>query len=75
MSIEWLIMMRGRRSYGAADDLGKAASKIRRCRRHQNDERHWHGATQAHFMTRLSLTEGDTESGDHVTARSAGAIE
>jgi len=26
-------------------------------------------------MIRLSLTEGDTESGDHVTARSTGAIE
>jgi quercetin dioxygenase-like cupin family protein len=28
---------------------------------------HWHGATPDHMMTHLSLTEGDTEWGDHVT--------
>jgi hypothetical protein len=39
-----------------------------------NDEWHWHGATQP-LHDHLSLTEGDTESGDHVTARSTGAIE
>ena len=31
------------------------------------DEWHWHGATPGHAMTHLSLTEGDTEWGDHVT--------
>jgi len=31
------------------------------------DEWHWHGAAPDHFMTHLSLTEGDTEWGDHVT--------
>jgi quercetin dioxygenase-like cupin family protein len=30
-------------------------------------EWHWHGATAQHFMTHLSLTEGDTEWGEHVT--------
>jgi quercetin dioxygenase-like cupin family protein len=30
-------------------------------------EWHWHGAAPDHFMTHLSLTEGDTEWGDHVT--------
>jgi quercetin dioxygenase-like cupin family protein len=31
------------------------------------DEWHWHGAAADHFMTHLSLTEGDTTWGDHVT--------
>lgn len=31
------------------------------------DEWHWHGAAPDHFMTHLSLTEGDTEWGEHVT--------
>src|SRR5512135_1174530 len=31
------------------------------------DEWHWHGAAADHFMTHLSLTEGDTEWGEHVT--------
>jgi quercetin dioxygenase-like cupin family protein len=31
------------------------------------DEWHWHGAAPDHFMTHLSLTEGDTQWGDHVT--------
>jgi quercetin dioxygenase-like cupin family protein len=31
------------------------------------DEWHWHGATPDHFMTHLSLTEGDTEWGEQVT--------
>lgn len=30
-------------------------------------EWHWHGAAPDHFMTHLSLTEGDAEWGDHVT--------
>jgi quercetin dioxygenase-like cupin family protein len=30
-------------------------------------EWHWHGAAPGHFMTHLSLTEGDTEWGDHAT--------
>lgn len=68
-------MMRGRRSYGAADDLGKQRARSGDVVDIKNDEWHWHGATQDHFMTRLSLTEGDTESGDHATARSTGAIE
>lgn len=29
-------------------------------------EWHWHGAATDHFMTQLSLTEGDTDWGDHV---------
>jgi quercetin dioxygenase-like cupin family protein len=32
-----------------------------------SDEWHWHGAAPDHFMTHLSLTEGDTDWGDHVT--------
>lgn len=32
-------------------------------------EWHWHGAAPDHFMTHLSLTEGDTEWGDHVDDR------
>ena len=31
------------------------------------DEWHWHGATPDHFMTHLSITEGDASWGDHVT--------
>ena len=31
------------------------------------DEWHWHGATPDHFMTHLSVTEGDAEWGAHVT--------
>jgi quercetin dioxygenase-like cupin family protein len=31
------------------------------------EEWHWHGATSDHFMTHLSITEGDVEWGDHVT--------
>ena len=30
------------------------------------DEWHWHGATPDHFMTHLSITEGDATWGDHV---------
>jgi quercetin dioxygenase-like cupin family protein len=30
-------------------------------------EWHWHGATPDHFMTHLSLTEGDAEWGEHVS--------
>ena len=30
-------------------------------------EWHWHGATSDHFMSHLSITEGDAEWGDHVT--------
>ena len=31
------------------------------------DEWHWHGAAPDHFMTHLSITEGDAEWGAHVT--------
>lgn len=31
------------------------------------DEWHWHGATPDHFMSHLSMTEGDIEWGEHVT--------
>jgi quercetin dioxygenase-like cupin family protein len=31
-------------------------------------EWHWHGATSVNFMTHLSITEGDAQWGDHVTA-------
>jgi quercetin dioxygenase-like cupin family protein len=31
------------------------------------DEWHWHGATPDHFMTHLSITEGDAQWGTHVT--------
>jgi quercetin dioxygenase-like cupin family protein len=30
-------------------------------------EWHWHGAAADHFMTHLSLAEGETEWGEHVT--------
>ncbi len=30
-------------------------------------EWHWHGAAPDHFMTHLSLAEGDTEWGEHVS--------
>src|SRR3954468_12499428 len=30
-------------------------------------EWHWHGAAPTTFMTRLALTEGDTEWGEHLT--------
>jgi quercetin dioxygenase-like cupin family protein len=30
-------------------------------------EEHWHGAAPDHFMTHLSMTEGDASWGDHVT--------
>jgi quercetin dioxygenase-like cupin family protein len=31
------------------------------------DEWHWHGAAPRHLMTHLSMTEGTTQWGDHVT--------
>jgi quercetin dioxygenase-like cupin family protein len=31
------------------------------------DEWHWHGAAAAHFMTHLSMTEGNAVWGDHVS--------
>jgi quercetin dioxygenase-like cupin family protein len=31
------------------------------------DEWHWHGAAPRHLMTHLSMTEGTTEWGDHIT--------
>ena len=31
------------------------------------DEWHWHGASPVHFMTHLSMTEGQAQWGDHVT--------
>ena len=31
------------------------------------EEWHWHGATADHFMTHLSITEGDAVWGEHVT--------
>jgi quercetin dioxygenase-like cupin family protein len=31
------------------------------------DEWHWHGASHDHFMTHLTMTEGDAHWGDHVT--------
>jgi quercetin dioxygenase-like cupin family protein len=31
------------------------------------DEEHWHGGAPDHFMTHLSMTEGDITWGDHVT--------
>jgi quercetin dioxygenase-like cupin family protein len=31
------------------------------------DEWHWHGAAPAHFMSHFSITEGDTEWGEHVS--------
>ena len=30
-------------------------------------EEHWHGAAPDHFMTHLSMTEGDASWGEHVT--------
>jgi quercetin dioxygenase-like cupin family protein len=36
-------------------------------------EWHWHGATPEHFMTHLSITEGDAEWGAHVTDPEYGA--
>jgi len=30
-------------------------------------EEHWHGAPADHFMTHLSITEGNAHWGDHVT--------
>jgi quercetin dioxygenase-like cupin family protein len=30
-------------------------------------EWHWHGAAPDHFMTHLTMTEGDAEWGEHVT--------
>lgn len=32
-------------------------------------EWHWHGAAPDHFMTHLSMVEGDAEWGEHVTDR------
>jgi quercetin dioxygenase-like cupin family protein len=54
---------------GLVQARGEAATRIRpgdlvnvAC-----DEWHWHGAAPDHSMTHLSLTEGDTEWGAHVT--------
>jgi quercetin dioxygenase-like cupin family protein len=32
-----------------------------------SDEWHWHGAAPEHFMTHLSMTDGDATWGEHVT--------
>jgi quercetin dioxygenase-like cupin family protein len=37
------------------------------------DEWHWHGAAPDHFMTHISMTEGDATWGDHVTDAEYGA--
>ena len=37
------------------------------------DEWHWHGAAPDHFMTHLSLTEGDAAWGEHVSDAEYGA--
>jgi quercetin dioxygenase-like cupin family protein len=54
---------------GLAQARGQAVSRIR-----PGDvvsigggEWHWHGAAPDHFMTHLSLTEGGTDWGEHVT--------
>jgi quercetin dioxygenase-like cupin family protein len=31
------------------------------------DEWHWHGAAPDHFMTHITVTEGDAQWGEHVT--------
>lgn len=36
-------------------------------------EEHWHGASQGHFMTHLSITEGAPQWGPHVTDEEYGA--
>ena len=36
-------------------------------------EEHWHGARPDHFMTHLSITDGDATWGDHVTDAEYGA--
>jgi hypothetical protein len=67
--------MRCSRSYGVADDQEKQRAGSGDVVDIKNDEWRWHGSPQDHPMTRLSLAEGDTQAGDHVTARSTGAIE
>ena len=37
------------------------------------DEWHWHGAAPDHFMSHMSITEGDTEWGDHLTEAEYGS--
>ena len=39
------------------------------------DEWHWHGAAPDHFMTHLSMTEGEAEWGEHVTDAEYGGPE
>jgi quercetin dioxygenase-like cupin family protein len=38
------------------------------------DEWHWHGAAPDHFMTHLTMTEGDASWGDHVTDAEYGGV-
>jgi quercetin dioxygenase-like cupin family protein len=54
---------------GRVQCRGEAVQRIRPgdVVRIDRDEWHWHGAAPDHFMTHLSLTEGDTEWGNHVT--------
>ena len=35
-------------------------------------EEHWHGAAPTHFMSHLSMTEGDAQWGEHVTDAECG---
>lgn len=37
------------------------------------NEWHWHGAAPNHFMSHVSITEGETEWGDHLTDAEYGA--
>jgi quercetin dioxygenase-like cupin family protein len=54
---------------GLVQARGEAATRIRPgdLVNVARDEWHWHGAAPDHSMTHLSLTEGDTEWGAHVT--------
>ena len=54
---------------GLVQSRGEAIIRIRPgdIVRISGGEWHWHGATPGHFMTHLSLTEGDTARGEHVT--------
>ena len=54
---------------GRVQSRGEPAVTIRSGDVHQTppDEWHWHGAAPDHFMTHLSMTEGEAHWGEHVS--------
>lgn len=60
---------------GLVQSRGAAAVELRPGDVHvtADGEEHWHGASQDHYMTHISITHGPATWGDHVTDADYGA--